>query len=72
VKAGGEPRAAERHAGGVLAGQGPCARRQAKELIAVHGRPIEIGGYYHPDLGKVSKAMRPSATFDAALAQLAG
>jgi isocitrate dehydrogenase len=31
---------------------------------------VDIHGYYHPDLGLVGKAMRPSATFNAALAQL--
>ncbi|WP_147653262.1 NADP-dependent isocitrate dehydrogenase [Vulcaniibacterium gelatinicum] len=41
-----------------------------EELIAVQGRPVEIGGYYHPDLAKVAAAMRPSATFNAALAGL--
>ncbi len=42
------------------------------ELNRVQGKPVDIGGYYHPDLGKVSRAMRPSATFNAALAALAG
>ncbi|MEE9614393.1 MAG: NADP-dependent isocitrate dehydrogenase [Thermodesulfobacteriota bacterium] len=37
------------------------------ELNAAQGKPVDIGGYYHPDLEKVSKAMRPSATFNAAL-----
>ncbi|MDR7132890.1 isocitrate dehydrogenase [Lysobacter niastensis] len=41
-----------------------------EELNAVQGKPVDIGGYYHPDLGQVSKAMRPSATFNAALAGL--
>jgi isocitrate dehydrogenase len=40
------------------------------ELIAAQGKPVEMGGYYHPDLAKVSAAMRPSATFNAALAAL--
>lgn len=43
-----------------------------EELNAVQGQPVDIGGYYHPDLGQVSKAMRPSATFNAAVATLAG
>jgi isocitrate dehydrogenase len=42
------------------------------ELNGVQGKPVDIGGYYHPDLAKVSRAMRPSATFNAALAALAG
>ncbi len=37
------------------------------ELAAVQGKAVDIGGYYRPDLAKVSKAMRPSATFNAAL-----
>jgi len=38
------------------------------EQIAVQGKPVELGGYYHPDAEKVEKAMRPSATLNAALA----
>jgi len=30
----------------------------------VQGKPVEIGGYYHPDPAKTSKAMRPSATLN--------
>jgi isocitrate dehydrogenase len=41
------------------------------ELNAVQGKPVDIGGYYHPVLDKVSRAMRPSETFNAALATLA-
>jgi isocitrate dehydrogenase len=37
------------------------------ELIAAQGKPVEMGGYYHPDFDKTSKAMRPSETFNAAL-----
>ena len=40
------------------------------ELIAVQGKLVDIGGYYHPDMAKVSAAMRPSSTFNAALAAL--
>ncbi|HJV49597.1 MAG TPA: NADP-dependent isocitrate dehydrogenase, partial [Geothrix sp.] len=35
------------------------------ELIAAQGSPVDMGGYYHPDHAKTSKAMRPSATFNA-------
>jgi isocitrate dehydrogenase len=38
------------------------------ELNAVQGKPVDIGGYYFPDRQKVSAAMRPSPTFNAALA----
>ena len=41
------------------------------ELNGAQGKPVDIGGYYRPDLAKVSAAMRPSATFNAALASLA-
>ena len=41
-----------------------------EELIAVQGKPVDIGGYYQPDLAKLQTAMRPSATLNAALASL--
>jgi isocitrate dehydrogenase len=41
-----------------------------EELIAAQGKPVDMGGYYHPDFDKTSKAMRPSATFNAALAAI--
>lgn len=41
-----------------------------EELIAVQGKPVDIGGYYHPNRELTSKVMRPSATFNAALAKL--
>ncbi|MGW6460113.1 NADP-dependent isocitrate dehydrogenase [Streptomyces sp. NPDC055078] len=40
------------------------------ELIAVQGSPVDIGGYYQPDPAKASAVMRPSATFNQALATL--
>ncbi len=40
------------------------------ELLGAQGKPVDMGGYYHPDFDKTSKAMRPSATFNAALASL--
>ncbi|CAD0354721.1 NADP-dependent isocitrate dehydrogenase [Xanthomonas hortorum] len=40
------------------------------ELNGAQGKPVDIGGYYHPDLGKVSEAMRPSKTFNDVLATL--
>ena len=53
---------------------GPVAERLsrdeqkiASELVAVQGTPVDIGGYYHPDPDRVSKAMRPSATFNAVI-----
>ncbi|MGG8409104.1 NADP-dependent isocitrate dehydrogenase, partial [Streptomyces sp. 12297] len=41
------------------------------ELIAVQGSPVDIGGYYQPDVAKASAVMRPSATLNRALATLA-
>jgi isocitrate dehydrogenase len=38
------------------------------ELIGAQGKPVDLGGYYRPDFEKASKAMRPSATLNAALA----
>ncbi len=40
------------------------------ELLAVQGSPADIGGYYRPDPEKTSAVMRPSATFNEALASL--
>jgi len=37
------------------------------ELAAVQGKPVDIGGYYLPDVQKMNAVMRPSATFNAAL-----
>jgi isocitrate dehydrogenase len=40
------------------------------ELIAVQGSPTDIGGYYHPDPARAEAVMRPSKTFNEALASL--
>ncbi|WP_448108515.1 NADP-dependent isocitrate dehydrogenase [Pseudomonas azerbaijanoccidentalis] len=40
------------------------------ELNAVQGKPVDIGGYYHASAELISKAMRPSATLNAAIAAL--
>ena len=40
------------------------------ELNAVQGKHVDMHGYYHADLERVSAAMRPSATFNAALDDL--
>jgi isocitrate dehydrogenase len=42
----------------------------AAELIGVQGSPVDLGGYYRPDPDKAAAVMRPSATFNAALASL--
>ncbi|AJE21399.1 NADP-dependent isocitrate dehydrogenase [Azotobacter chroococcum] len=41
------------------------------ELAAAQGKPVDIAGYYHPNIELTSKAMRPSAILNAALAALA-
>ncbi|MEK0155505.1 NADP-dependent isocitrate dehydrogenase [Arthrobacter oryzae] len=41
------------------------------ELLAVQGSPVDIGGYYHPDVAKVASVMRPSAKFTEVLSGLA-
>ena len=45
-------------------------RRSSSELIAVQGSPVDIGGYYRPDAEKTAAVMRPSTTFNEALASL--
>ncbi len=40
------------------------------ELLAVQGKPVDIGGYYQPDDAKAFAALRPSATFNSILATL--
>ena len=40
------------------------------ELLAVQGKPADIGGYYRPDAEKTATVMRPSQTFNEALAAL--
>ncbi|MGC5341552.1 NADP-dependent isocitrate dehydrogenase [Streptomyces sp. DT171] len=40
------------------------------ELIAVQGSPADIGGYYQPDPARAEAVMRPSATFNQAIATL--
>jgi isocitrate dehydrogenase len=41
-----------------------------KELVDAQGKPVDLGGYYHPDPAKASAALRPSATLNGILAQL--
>ena len=44
------------------------AENEAKitaELSAGRGMPVDIGGYYHADAGKLAAVMRPSATLNA-------
>ena len=41
-----------------------------KELIGAQGKPVDMGGYYHPDQEKTSRAMRPSAALNAIIDQM--
>jgi len=41
------------------------------ELLGAQGKPVDVGGYYHPDDAKASKAMRPSATLNAIIDAIA-
>ena len=41
-----------------------------QELNAAQGNPVDIGGYYLTDTEKTSQAMRPSKTFNQAIANL--
>lgn len=40
------------------------------ELAAVQGTAADIGGYYLPDLAKINAVMRPSPTFNSAIASI--
>ena len=44
--------------------------RIVEELNGAQGKPVDIGGYYHPDAAKCAAAMRPSATFNKILSTL--
>jgi isocitrate dehydrogenase len=35
------------------------------ELNAAQGKPVDIGGYFKPDMKKLEAVMRPSATLNA-------
>ncbi len=41
------------------------------ELIGAQGKPVDLGGYYHPDPKKVEPAMRPSSTLNAIITSIA-
>jgi isocitrate dehydrogenase len=41
-----------------------------EELLAVQGKPADIGGYFRPDPEKAAAVMRPSTTFNEALATI--
>jgi isocitrate dehydrogenase len=39
------------------------------ELVEIQGGPVDIGGYYHPDVDKTTAAMCPSKTLNEILAR---
>lgn len=41
-----------------------------RELLAVQGQPVDIGGYYQPDDRKCEAALRPSATLNAIISAI--
>ena len=41
-----------------------------EELLAVQGKPVDIGGYYRPDFAKADAALRPSKTLNDTLAKI--
>jgi len=43
----------------------------SSELLGAQGKPVEIGGYYHPNDEKTTKAMRPSPTLNAIVEAIA-
>ena len=56
---------------GKLAGKLEAAEATiVAELNGVQGEPVDLGGYYRPDMAKVSAAMRPSRTLNEALESL--
>ena len=40
-----------------------------RELVDIQGGPVDMGGYYHPDVEKVTTAMCPSRTLNEILAR---
>jgi len=45
-------------------------KKIVEELLAVQGKPVDIGGYYMPDDKLANAALRPSTTFNAILSKL--
>lgn len=41
-----------------------------EELVAVQGKPVDLGGYYQPDDSKASEVLRPSGTLNGILASI--
>ena len=62
-----EDTALQAHFAGLAKTLGDSEKKIIDEMKAVQGSPVDIGGYYMPDIKKTTKAMRPSATFNAAI-----
>jgi isocitrate dehydrogenase len=43
----------------------------ASELIGAQGKPVDMGGYYHPNTEQTTQAMRPSPTLNAIVDSIA-
>lgn len=43
----------------------------SSELLGAQGKPVDMGGYYYPDLAKTTRAMRPSPTLNAIIDAIA-
>jgi len=41
-----------------------------REFAARDGTPVDLDGYYYPDPARCVQAMRPSATFNALIAEI--
>jgi isocitrate dehydrogenase len=54
----------------IAASLGENEEKIVEELLAVQGRPVDIGGYYLPDDQLAAAALRPSATFNGILSRL--
>ena len=52
---------------GIAKQLGDNEEKIVEELRRSEGQSVDIGGYYHPNPAMVTKAMRPSATFNAIL-----
>jgi isocitrate dehydrogenase len=44
--------------------------RIVEELLAVQGKPVDVGGYYKPDDARASAALRPSGTLNGIVERL--
>ena len=45
-------------------------KKIVEEIRQTEGKPVDIGGYYHPNREMASSAMRPSSTFNAIIASV--